>query len=312
MIWLPWLLWRVLRLVGLLFLVSCVLFFIFHIVGGDPTHALVGKNANRDMIEAVRIQLGLEQPLGVQFLVFVKQAFMWDWGTSWVSHQSVSVLIAEGMGPSLIILFSSLITSVLMAYFLSLWTLYKKGGYPEVIVRWCMSLLMSFHFVALVILMQYLLSYHFNLFPVYGWEKGFAGLRYAVLPFLIHTIAGVAPKYITLRALLGTESELPYVRTAMAKGCSPWRTSLVHITANILPGVITLIMAQLPAVLAGSIVLEVFWGIPGLGLLLMNAIQASDFPVIKAMTFLSAGFYIFTVFVGDVFIGWSLKRTGDL
>lgn len=306
-----WLFYKLSQVFGTLFLVLCVLFFIFQIVGGDPTLSLVGKNTDTATIDTLRSQLGLDQSLAVQFGVFFKQSLFWDWGTSWVSHRPVVQLIAEGFGPSFVILLSSLMTSLLTGYLLALVSLHHRGKWLDIFMQSGMSVLMSFHFVALVLLMQNLFAYQFNFFPVYGWENGWAGVQYAILPFFVHTLGSLAPKFIILRALLTSELDQHYVRTALAKGCSWRRIYGFHITANILPGLVVLVAAQLPTVLAGSVVLEVFWGIPGLGLLLLKSIQASDYPVIKAMTLLGSGFYIFTVMLGDVFTHYCLHKEAN-
>ena len=299
---------RLLQSLGTLLLVASVLFFIFQIVGGDPSQALAGKNTDLKTLQILRTQLGLDQSVAVQFKIFMEQILCWNWGTSWVNHRPVGQLIAEGFGPSFAILTASLLTSLILAYLMALWSVAKRGTWIDVVLKNGMSVLISLHFVVIVIVVQYVFAYRFHLFPVYGWAAGWASVSYAILPYGAHALGSLAPKFFTLRALLEGQVHEQYIQTALAKGCSWPRVYFIHLTRNIIPGLSALISAQLPSVLAGSVVLEIYWGIPGLGLLLLKSIQASDYPVVKAMTLLGAAFYIFTVFIGDMFTFYSLRR----
>lgn len=297
---------RLLQALLILFGVLCVLFLLFHVVGGDPALVYAGKNADAQSIELLRQQMGLQQPLVTQFSLFVKQALFLDWGTSWVSGRPVVNLVFEGLGPSVTVTLTGFVFSFLLALALAYVSVHYRGRWPEIVLNATVALLMSVSFIVLILFFQKLFAFTLNWFPVYGWGDGFEKWRFAALPSLIFMIATFSGKFLIFRELIAEEMNKRYVTTARSKGANARRIYFVHVFKNICPSFATLISAQVPALITGSLLLEMFFGIPGVGYLLLRSIQSSDFPTVKALTIFGSFIYIGCLFVGDMVVHWSL------
>ncbi|MGZ3160032.1 MAG: ABC transporter permease, partial [Burkholderiaceae bacterium] len=133
---------------------------------------------------------------------------------------------------------------------------------------------------------QYFLAYKLGLFPVQGWGQNFSEnlFRYSALPILIALAVGIAPNLRLFRTFVLDEVEQDYVRTARAKGLSEKRIVWVHVLRNASIPMITHVMSNLPSLLIGAFLIERFFSIPGIGREIIQAVESSDFPVIKAVT----------------------------
>jgi peptide/nickel transport system permease protein len=158
---------------------------------------------------------------------------------------------------------------------------------------------MSISFLVYIVILQKWLAFEMGLFPVYGWELADA-LKYLVLPWFIYVLATLGPKVLLFRSAMLEEVHRDYVRTAYAKGLSKWSVFSRHILGNSLLPIVTLSLSQMPAVITGSLLLEAYFGIPGVGGLLATAIRGSDFPVIQALTVIGSVIYILFNLLNDV------------
>lgn len=280
--------------------VTLVTFFLFNIVGGDPAALYAGKNASAELIASLRQELGLNQPLYAQYLFFLKQTFTFDWGYSWSTKQSIVRMVAEGVGPSLTITLPAFLISIVSSVFLALFTaFYRHTWLDKSIHLLCLSL-MSISFLVYILIFQQVFAFDMNLFPVYGWDPSFIlRWQYVTLPWLIYVAVSIGPKILLFRSAIMEEIHLDYVRTARSKGVSTFVLYGKHILRNAIIPIITLTVAQMPSLITGSLLLEAFFGIPGLGNMLVKAIQSSDFPVIKAMTVIGSLVYILFNLLND-------------
>ncbi len=280
--------------------VVLIIFCLFYIVGGDPASILAGKSASPETLAQTRHELGLDQSLPLQFANFLKNSLTLDWGLSWATKQKVSTMMSSSIGASLSLTIPAFLLSVLLALGFAFVAAYKKSYWDQTIYVFC-TLLMSFSFVVFILVAQQWLAFQWNLFPVYGWDPSWtARWSYLALPCLIYVLATLAPKVFTFRAALFNELQQDYVRTAYAKGLSPLSVFGVHIFKNASIPILTLVTSQVPSLITGSLLLEAYFGIPGIGHLLLKAIQESDLPVIQATTVLGTGLYIFFNLVNDL------------
>lgn len=290
--------------------VTLVTFCLFHFVGGDPVLMYAGKNASAETIAQLRHELGTDQPIFQQYLSFVQQTFSWQWGESWSTHQSVTAMIAEGVGASLSLTVPAYFVSILMALFLSLFVTALKNSIWDRILSFLCYSLMSISFLIFIIYGQKLLAFDLNLFPVFGWDPSWQKRwMYITLPALIYIVATIGPKILLFRAALINEASQDYVRTAYAKGLSSFTIYSTHILKNAAIPIATLITSQMPSLITGSLLLEAYFGIPGIGGLLLKSIQGSDFPVIKALTICGSLLYIIFNLLNDLFIFLFDSRT---
>ena len=292
--------------------VTLVTFALFHLVGGDPALHYAGKNASAETIQSLRHELGLDQSTLYQYGLFLKQTFTWDWGHSWANRRSVSQLVYEHLGASLSLTVPAYLLSVLVALLFALLAAVNQGGRVDRYLLNLCFVFMSFSFVVYVVFAQKVFAFDLHLFPVYGWNPSWTGRwPYVFLPCLIYAFAHLPAKILLFRASLFQELQQDYVRTARAKGLATATVYSVHILKNTALPILTLVMSQLPTLLTGSVLLEAYFGIPGLGGLLLKSIQSNDLPVIKALTVLGSLFSISFQFLHDV-LAAALDRRWEL
>ena len=281
-----YLLRRLWQMVPTLLGVILLVFFLFNWVGGDPAYVLAGLFSNDAQIAAIRRELGLDQPLWVQLWIFVKQVLTFDFGNSWTSGEPVSALLASRLPATLTLLLPLLVIETVLCLALAVLLAWLRGGLIDRLTLVLFTTAMSVSILVFIILGQYVLAYRWGLFPVQGWSEDlWTNLtRYAPLPILLGLLVSIAPNTRLFRSFVIEEIDQDYVRTAYAKGLSRWRVLFVHVLRNSLIPVITFVVANLPALLLGSFLLERFFGIPGMGREIILAVERSDFPVIKAIT----------------------------
>jgi peptide/nickel transport system permease protein len=277
---------RILQMIPTIFGVMLLVFFLFSVVGGDPSLILGGKHLTEEVLNNIRNQLGLDKSLPEQFFIFVKQVFTLDFGTSWSTQQPVSSMIASRIGPSLTLTGSLLVVSLLVSIPLAALVAYFRGGLTDRVVTIACTVAMSISALVYIVVGQYVLAYELAWFPVRGWgDSLFTNLLiYVPLPLLMGLLVSIGPDIRFYRSFFIEEMNNDYVRTARAKGLSEQKIMLKHVLRNAMIPVVTTVMMSLPFLMMGALILESFFGIPGMGNEVLLAVNKSDFPVIKAVT----------------------------
>lgn len=276
-------LWQILpTLAGVILLV----FVLFNWVGGDPAQVLAGKVPDPAQIENIRRQLGLDQPWWVQLWIFVQQVFTFDFGRSWSTNQLVSEVLLTRIGPTLTIMVPMLLLETILAVTLALLVAYVRGSLTDRAVMLVTTVAMSISFLVYIIVLQWLLGFKLAWFPVQGWSDDlWTNLTtYAPLPVLLGVLVSLAPSLRLYRSFFLDEIGHDYVRTARAKGLTEHRVMLRHVLRNAMIPILTYVGIGLPGLFVGSFLLEIFFSIPGLGREVIESVNRSDFPVIKAIT----------------------------
>jgi peptide/nickel transport system permease protein len=277
---------RVLQMIPTLFGVMLLLFILFNWVGGDPSYILAGKSLSDETLASIRAQLGLDQSLGVQFLIFVKQVLTFDFGTSWSNQQPVSATIASRIIPSLTLMSAWLVTSTILAISIAGCVAYFRGSRLDRTVTLVSTVMMSVSVLVYIIVGQYFLAYELQWFPVLGWSNNlWVNLTtYVPLPLILGLAVSLAPDVRFYRSCFLEEMNHDYVRTARAKGLSERAVMIRHVMRNALIPIVTQLMMYLPFMIVGAVLLERFFGIPGMGREVILSVERSDFPMIKAIT----------------------------
>jgi peptide/nickel transport system permease protein len=292
---------RVLYMIPILFGVTLVTFILFNVAGGDPAAQAAGRYATAEQIAMIRTQMGLDQPLIHQYFDLVKSIFTFDFGRSWSSKQLISTLILDGIGPSLTVTVPGFLISLLITIPLSLLVAQKRGSFFDKSVLVLCLAMTAISSVVYVLAGQYFFAYKYGMFPISGWDPSWDGRwQYAALPILIMVVLSLGSYILFFRTVFLDEMFQDYVRTARSKGLTETKILFKHILRNALVPIITLVVLQIPFLIVGSLLIESFFGIPGLGGLIYQAIQDADFPVIKAMTVISAILYMFFQLLSDV------------
>jgi peptide/nickel transport system permease protein len=307
---------RVLYAVPITFGVMVITFLLFRIVGGDLSRELAGKMATPELIAEIRHEYGWDKPLffnfsalregqirdffDTQFFDHLKNCITFNFGKSIRYKEPVLDMIKDGAGPSLSITVPMFIIGLITSLSISLVVAYVRGTLIDKGLVVFTVLLMSFPYLSFILVGQYFLAYKWGLFPVFGYESGLGAIKYVTLPVIIGVISGLGGSVRFYRTVILDEIHADYVRTARAKGASRTRVLFKHVLKNAMIPVITQVVLAIPFLFLGSLLLERFFGIPGLGYLTVESINARDYPVISAMTYIGALLYIAGLIVTDL------------
>jgi peptide/nickel transport system permease protein len=275
---------RLWQMVPTLFGVVLLVFLLFKAFGGDPAEILGGLNATQAQVQAIRQQLGLNDPLWVQFGIFLKQIVTFDWGRSWATNEAVSHLFATRLPATLTVMVPILILDTLLAIPVAMGVAYVRGSLTDRTIMVATTIALSISFLVYVIVGQYLFAFELGWFPVQGWSDSvWTNLAvYVPLPALLSVMVGLAPQTRLYRTFFLDEIGHDYVRTARAKGMTERTVLLKHVLRNAMIPILTNVAVALPGIFVGSFLIEVFFSIPGLGRELWLAVNRSDYPVIQA------------------------------
>jgi peptide/nickel transport system permease protein len=292
---------RLLYLIPVLLGVSFIIFVLFNLVSGDPTAVLLGKNATAKQMMELREQLGLNKPLLDQYFDVVRSAFTFDFGRSWATKQEISQMIIQGAYPSLCLSIPAFIIATVFSLIIALVVAFYRGKGIDVTVRVLCIAGQSISALAYILFFQYFFAYKLGWFEISGFEYGFPDfIPYIALPAIIFILLSLGPDVRFFRTVILDEIYQDYVRTARAKGLGEIVVLLKHVLRNAMIPIITYVVIQIPSLILGALLLENFFSIPGLGGITLNALNSSDFPVIKAMAILSSVLYIILSLVTDV------------
>jgi peptide/nickel transport system permease protein len=266
--------------------VVLLVFILFHFFGSDPSVILAGQNATQEQIAAIRQQLGLDQPLYVQFWIYMKSILTFNWGRSWATNEAVSNLFATRLPATLTVMLPILVLDTLLALPVAMWVAYRRGTLADRTIMVITTVALSISFLVYVIVGQYVFAFQLGWFPVQGWSDSVWTnlVTYVPLPVLLAVMVGIAPQTRLYRSFFLDELGQDYVRTARAKGMTEATVLFSHVLRNAAIPILTNIGLALPGIFVGSFLIEVFFSIPGLGREVLLAVNRSDYPVIQAVT----------------------------
>lgn len=292
---------RLLYMIPILFGITLITFFLFNVAGGDPALQAAGKHASVEQLASLKAELGLDRPLHMQYLFYLKQISTLDFGRSWSTKQTVSSMILSGVDASMSLTVPAFILSMVISIALGMLAAFLRGGlFDKVTIIACLAMI-SVSSLVYILAGQYFLGYKISAFPILGWDPSWVERwAYLTLPILLYVIVNLGGNVLFYRTVFLDEMYQDYVRTAKAKGLGSGRILFVHILRNAMIPIITLVVLQVPFLIVGSLLLEYFFGIPGIGGLVVQALQNADFPVVKAMTFISAVLYMMFQLLSDV------------
>ena len=285
-------------------------FALFNVVGGSPAEVILGKNASKESIAAFNHKWGYDKPLifgdcsdcsivrlfDSQFGHFVGDLCRGDFGYSIENQEPVIEVLKRGVGPSLSLTVPILVGCVALGLMLAMLAAALRGGWVDKVVLVGSAALMSINYVIWVLAGQFFLSYKAGLFPVWGYESAF----YLVLPVMIGVLSSLGTDVRFFRTAILDELYKPYVLTARAKGLSGWTIMTRHVLRNALIPIVTYVSLSIPYLFTGSLLLESFFGIPGLGSVSINAIHSSDMAVVRTVVVLGALLYQFVNLITDL------------
>ena len=271
-------------------------FVLFNVFGGSPAAVILGKNATAEAIAAFDHKWGYDQPILVQFVRFVGGICRGDFGFSLENHEPVIDVLARGLGPTLSLTVPILVLGTLFALVLSMLSAAFRGRVVDKTILFTSTLFMSVNYVVWVLAGQFFLSYKLALFPVWGYQSAF----YLVLPVLIGVLSTLGTDVRFFRTAILDELYKPYVLTARAKRLKGSTIMTRHVLRNALIPIVTYVSLSIPWLFSGSLLLESFFGIPGLGSVSLSAIHSSDMAVVRTVVVLGALLYQFVNLATDL------------
>ena len=275
-------------------------FALFNVVGGSPAETVLGKNATPESVAAFNRKYGYDRPLvfatDSQLVCFVADLARGDLGYSTENDEPVADVLRRGLGPSLSLTVPILVGGVLVALALATGAAAFRGRPLDKAVLLGSTALMSVNYVVWVLAGQFFLSYKAGLFPVWGYRNAF----YLALPVLIGIVSSLGPDVRFFRTAILDELYRPYVLAARSKGLSRFAVLVRHVLRNALVPIVTYVSLSVPGLFAGSLLLESFFGIPGLGSVSINAIHSADMAVVRAVVVLGALLYQFVNLATDL------------
>lgn len=311
---LNYLLRRILYLIPIVFGVMALTFVLFYVVQTPRTMALrmLGPKAKEQAIENWLERRGYNKPVFLntrtgeklwdsQFANYVKSLAMFDLGRSDANGEPIVDMFKRGAIPSLLITLPAFVLGITLAVMTALFLVFVRESLLDLTGTILCVVSMSIPIMVYVIFGQWLFAVALKYVPVFGFNlEGWSTLRFLALPICIMAFAGIGSEIRLYRAIFLDEIRQDYIRTAQAKGLSPQRVLLVHVLKNGMISLITLVVAALPLLIMGSLVIEDFFGIPGLGNLAINAIRSADFAVVRANVYLGSLLYLTGLLLTDI------------
>jgi peptide/nickel transport system permease protein len=287
---------RLLLLVPTLLGALTLVFFLLHLIPGDPVEVMLGETASAADKEEFRRSLGLDQPVFLRYRNFLAGLIAGDLGPSLYEQAGVAELIRARLPATIELTLCAMVVAVLLAFPLALLAAVKKGSWMD-----RGSLLFSLLGVSLPNfwlgpLLMIVFSIQLGWLPV----SGRAGVGHVVLPAVTLGLGMAAILTRILRATLLHVINEDYIRSARAKGLPETKVWLKHALRNALLSVVTLMSLQFGGLLAGSIITETIFSWPGIGRLTVQAIQTRDYPLVQGCVLVIATSYILVNFVTDI------------
>lgn len=285
--------------------VTFISFLLMVYFGPDKTYELIGKNPTAEQITEVRHALGYDRPFLLRYGDYLRELFTLDLGISDSNGEPVSLILKRTLPVSIALVVPGFVLGNLLGLALGLLAAWYRGRWLDKLVMSASVMGMSISFLVIIIGLQILLCtpYGLNLFPVRGWQVHDPGsyLYYAAVPTLALVLVTLGYNTRFYRAVMADEIERDHIRTLKAYGARPTELLLKHVLKNSLIPVMTRIMFSVPFVLiSGSLLLESYFGIPGVGLVTFNAITSGDQPILKAVVGLTGVLFVVALTINDI------------
>jgi peptide/nickel transport system permease protein len=285
--------------------VTLISFLLIVYFGPDKTYELLGKNPTVEEIAEVRSQLGYDRPFVTRYLEYLVEVITLDFGNSESTDEKVSSILARTIPVSLLLSIPGFVLGNALGVALALLAAYFRGGFVDKLIMGSAAVGMSISFLIAIIGFQILLSSSegLDLFPVRGWDTStpLAYLQHVTVPTLATVFVALGYNTRFYRAVIVEEMSRDHVRTARAFGVPPARIFYRNILKNCMIPIVTRVVFSIPLiVISGSLLLENYFGIPGIGKVSYDAIVTGDQPVMKAVVALTAILFVVAQLLTDI------------
>ncbi len=303
---------RLLSLAISLVVASLIVFLVIEVIPGDPASYMLGLNASPETVATLRDQMGLDRPLPLRYLAWAGGLLTGDFGTSYTYKVPVADLVGARLAVSLPLALMALALSTLIALPVGLVAAARRGRAPDTLLMGMTQIgvaLPNFWFAMLLVLV---FAVRWQILPAggfAGWQAGiWPGIKALVLPALALALPQAAILARVLRSALIETLGQDYIRTARAKGLSRTQALLRHALQNALIPVLTILGMQFSFLLAGAIIIENVFYLPGLGRLIFQAITQRDLIVVESVVMILVAAVILVTFLVELAYGLADPR----
>ena len=292
---------RLVQLIPVVFGITLILFFMLRLIPGDPASVMLGERATDAAVARINHELGLDQPIYVQYGYFLRDLATLNLGTSIKYQVPVATLLGQRLLVSLSVVGVTLMLTIVIAFPLGVLAALKKDSLIDNAVRSLFVVLMLMPSFWVGILLIIFFSVQLGLFPVSGYGNGLLdSLHHLFLPALTIALAITPVLVRALRSSILDALSADYVRTARAKGLRESVVITAHVLRNALIPAVTLLGLSIGSLMGGTVILEKVFALPGAGALLIDSIGARDYPVVQAATMVFATMVILVNLVTDI------------
>jgi len=307
---------RLLFSIPILIGVNLLVFMLFFLVNtpDDMARQALGDKASQpEQLKRWKIAHGYQYPKfwnrnasgtkKVSQTIFYQKSlrmFWGDFGRTDMTMEPISRDICSRIGPSLFLTIPIFLVSLLLNVFFSLFLAARRGTVIDFMGQFYCVILMSISTLIYIIAGQFCFAKLLHLVPVSGFATGFSMVKFLILPIFIGILSNLGSGIRFYRTLFLEEINKDYVRTAKAKGLSTKYILWTHVLKNAMIPILTNLPLQILWLIMGNLLLENFFGIPGLGSYTINAIASQDFAIVRAMVFLGSVLYIFGILLADI------------
>jgi peptide/nickel transport system permease protein len=292
---------RLIQLIPVVFGITLILFFMLRLIPGDPASVMLGERATDAAVARINHELGLDQPIYIQYGYFLRDLATLNLGTSIKYQVPVAELLGQRLLVSLAVVGVTLVLTIVIAFPLGVLAALKKDSLIDNVVRSIFVVLMLMPSFWIGILLIIFFSVQLGLFPVSGYGSGLLDtLHHLFLPALTIALAITPVLVRALRSSILDALSADYVRTARAKGLRESAVIIGHVLRNALIPAITLLGLSIGSLMGGTVILEKVFALPGAGALLIDSIGARDYPVVQAATMVFATLVILVNLLTDI------------
>ncbi|WP_042454693.1 ABC transporter permease [Neobacillus dielmonensis] len=295
---------RIFSLVPVLFVVSIVAFLLIYLTPGDPVSVMLGQEATAEQIEALREQMGFNDPLYLQYFHWLINVLQGNLGDSYFMHMPVTTAIVEHLGPTLSIAVLAELIAILIALPVGILAAKHRGSLMDQFVMGFTLTGMAIPSFLFGLILMLVLGVKLGWLPVAGYQPLSTGfwnyLQYLLMPGLALGIIQSALIARMTRSSMLEVLNADFIKTARSKGVKERSIIYVHALRNALLPIITVVGQTFGLLLAGAVVIETIFNIPGIGQLVLNSIQSRDYAVIQGVILMVAFFYVIINLVIDL------------
>ena len=287
---------RILISIPVLIGVVLIIFIMLRIVPGDPAVTMMGEHVNPAIIEKLSREMGLDQPMHIQFIKYVGNALKGDFGTSYRLNRNVTKIILDAFPNTVKLSVCAAIVAWVIGITAGIVAAIRQNRFLDRLFMGCALMGVSMPVFMTALVLQYVFAFKLKWFPV----SGFDSLRAMVLPAIVLGWNSAGSIARMTRSNLVEIMQNDFIRTARAKGLREYGVIIGHALKNAMLPVVTMMALQISSMLSGAVLTESVFGVPGIGRLAVNAIETRDMPLLQGTVIFTTVLIILGNLIADL------------